>query len=488
MFAIHRRNFHNSESKDSAELIAIIEKPITTSKIMGGNSLGHGHSFVSDNRTIRKYLSKAGDLAKKNPEHLKPITELIVNALNHDEKIQQNLILHVEKLVEKEDYKTACIFANCAVRSISTKSKKEAIFVGLSLPYLAIDEKLYRVLINLTSKLGYIDAARNLVACLDGKNNDGKLIKSLDSIKNNKSSRLSYVFEKLSLKHLERKTGKKENQDPNERSSVKFPPVEVAIIAWQHRQLLRGMVARDLKMKYHKSILGYVWALIEPLAMTFTFLLIHEILRSPAEPYRPLSIMIGILHYSFFAMTFKRGTQFLESNVRLIQKVSLPKEVFLLSNVGFTFMTLLLNTLALIPLMIYYELMPTYRLLLVPVAIFCITILVLGLSMFTSILHAKLRDMGQIVNVFTKVAFYFTPVFYSLDMIIDSRIPAEYFHAYLIANPLAVYLSIIRTSILDTTFPISTDYVIIALVETFVIYILGSYYYHRKKDQAVKYL
>ena len=71
--------------------------------------------------------------------------------------------------------------------------------------------------------------------------------------------------------------------------------------------------------------------------------------------------------------------------------------------------------------MIYYELMPTYRLLLVPVAIFCITILVLGLSMFTSILHAKLRDMGQIVNVFTKVPFYFTPVFYSLDMIIDSR-------------------------------------------------------------------
>ena len=81
------------------------------------------------------------------------------------------------------------------MRAISIKSKKEAIFVGLSLPDLAIDEKLYRVLINLTSKLGYIDAARNLVACLDGDNNNGKLIRSLDSIKNNNSSRLSYVFE-----------------------------------------------------------------------------------------------------------------------------------------------------------------------------------------------------------------------------------------------------------------------------------------------------
>ena len=165
------------------------------------------------------------------------------------------------------------------MRAISIKSKKEAIFVGLSLPDLAIDEKLYRVLINLTSKLGYIDAARNLVACLDGDNNNGKLIRSLDSIKNNNSSRLSYVFEKLSLKHLERKVAKQENKNLDQPNVAKFPPIEVAIIAWQHRQLLRGMVARDLKMKYHKSILGYVWALIEPLAMTFTFLLIHEILR-----------------------------------------------------------------------------------------------------------------------------------------------------------------------------------------------------------------
>ena len=128
------------------------------------------------------------------------------------------------------------------------------------------------------------------------------------------------------MKHLERKVAKQENKNLDQPNVAKFPPIEVAIIAWQHRQLLRGMVARDLKMKYHKSILGYVWALIEPLAMTFTFLLIHEILRSPAEPYRPLSIMIGILHYSFFAMTFKRGTLFLESNVRLIQKVSCQKK------------------------------------------------------------------------------------------------------------------------------------------------------------------
>ena len=81
-------------------------------------------------------------------------------------------------------------------------------------------------------------------------------------------------------------------------------------------------------MKYHKSILGWVWAMMEPLALTLTFLLIYEIMATDPAPYRPLSIMIGILFWSFFALTLKRGTVFLESNVRLIQKVPYQKRYF----------------------------------------------------------------------------------------------------------------------------------------------------------------
>ena len=73
--------------------MAIIEKATIIGNIMGGNSLGHGQSFVSDNRTIRKHLTKAEEIAKENPEQLKPITDLINKALDQDEKIQQNLIL-----------------------------------------------------------------------------------------------------------------------------------------------------------------------------------------------------------------------------------------------------------------------------------------------------------------------------------------------------------------------------------------------------------
>ena len=63
-----------------------------------------------------------------------------------------------------------------------------------------------------------------------------------------------------------------------------------------------------------------------------------------------------------------------------------------------------------------------------------------------------------------------------------SRIPAEYVSAYLIANPMAVYLSISRTLIIGTPLRDRTDYILIAIIETLVIFIIGSYYYQAKQD------
>ena len=454
---------------------------------MGENSLGHGQSFVSDNRLIKRCLYKAEKSAKSNPADIKSVTDLILQALNYDLKIQQNLVLQVEKLVNKEDYVTACLFSNSAIRAISTKNKNEALFVGLSLPKKALDDKVYRMLIEISSKLNYYQTTKNLIQCLtehnEIKKKTAKILPEIIDVDNRKS----IVFSKLSSKHLE-KSKIESNTVEQTISERTFAPFVLPVISWKYRDLLKGMVSRELRIKYHKSILGWVWAMMEPLALTLTFLLIYEIMASNPAPYRPLSIMIGILFWSFFALTLKRGTVFLESNVRLIQKVSLPREIFLLSTCGFSIATLLLNLLALIPFLIYYELKPTVEMMLIPLVILAIATLALGISMITSILHTKLRDTGQIVNVSTRVGFYFTPVFYTIDMIADSRIPAEYVSAYLIVNPMAVYLSICRNLIMGTPLSIGIDNIIITLIETAIIFIIGSYYYQSKQDQAVKYL
>jgi len=468
--------------------MAIVEKASIIGICMGGNSLGHGQSFVSDNRQIKRCINQAVKSAKSNPDDIKSVTNLILQALNIDYKIQQNLVLQVEKLVRKEEFDIARLFSNSVIRAISTKNKNEALFVGLSLPKNAFDDKVYRMLIEICSKLNYFEATKNLIQCLSDSNEVSKKTANLLPKITDVGTRKSIIFGKLSLNHLEKSIRREDAKDTLQIKKTPPPPFVLPVIYWKHRSLLKGMISRELRMKYHKSILGWIWAMMEPLALTLTFLLIYEIMASDPAPYRPLSIMIGILFWSFFAVTLKRGTVFLESNVRLIQKVSLPREIFLLSACGFAISTLLLNLLSLVPFLVYYELKPSIEMLLLPVVILGIATLGLGISMITSILHTKLRDTGQIVNVSTRVGFYFTPVFYTIDMIADARIPAEYVSAYLVANPMAVYLSISRSLIMGTPLSIETVYIFITLIETLLIFIIGSYYYQAKQDQAVKYL
>ena len=458
---------------------------------MGDKSLGHGHSFVSDNRLIKRYLSRAVKVAKSENSESKLVTNLIQKSLNQDERIQQNLILIVERLIYENHVKGAKIFARSSIAAISSfpkytswRAKNEALYLGLSFPREALDVEAYKQLMYLCKKLKYFNAYSNLVKCIEGDVESDQLDRFNSEIGEDVNTRRSTVLEKITSKH----TVSQSDDVSVAKSKSDFPPLILPMILFRHFGLLWQMISRDLRQKYHKSILGWVWAMMEPLALTLTFLLIYEVMASDPAPYRPLSIMTGILFWYFFVTILKGGTTFLESNVRLIQKISLPREIFLLSVCGFALATLLINSLALIPFMIYYKLIPELEILLLPIIIFSIAVLALSISQITSVLHAKLRDTGQVVNVLTRVGFYFTPVFYTVEMIADSRIPAEYISAYLIINPMAVYLSVVRSMVLGTSLSIGFDYILIALLETLILYVIGSYYYQSKQDLAVKYL
>ena len=106
--------------------MAIIEKASIIGDIMGGNSLGHGQSFVSDNRRIKRCINEAVKSAKSNPNDIKTVTDFILKAFTFDDKIQQNLVLQVENLISRDDFATARIFSNSVIRAISTKNKNEA--------------------------------------------------------------------------------------------------------------------------------------------------------------------------------------------------------------------------------------------------------------------------------------------------------------------------------------------------------------------------
>ena len=91
------------------------------------------------------------------------------------------------------------------------------------------------------------------------------------------------------------------------------------------------LLSREMKVKYHNSILGYAWSILEPLALTVTFYILFTILSDSQDPYRPLTILLGILSWSLFAKTFSSGTTSIQRNSSLIQKVYFPREIFIFS-------------------------------------------------------------------------------------------------------------------------------------------------------------
>jgi len=254
----------------------------------------------------------------------------------------------------------------------------------------------------------------------------------------------------------------------------------------EYRHLLRHFISRDLKTRYHGSIIGWGWSIVEPLALTVTFYILFAILSDSTDPYRPFNILAGILAWSFFSRTLSRGTTALQRNSGLIQRIYFPREVFIFSQAGYQLVQLMLSMVVLIPLLYHYELMPSLTILYFPLAILLMGMLAVGLAFFTSIIQTRVRDMEHIVTVFLRIGFYLTPVFYTLDMITGSRIPAEYGDIYLYVNPMATYITMVRCAFTGDPLGISSTHLIVTISTTALIFLLGSMYFMRRERKAVK--
>ena len=147
-----------------------------------------------------------------------------------------------------------------------------------------------------------------------------------------------------------------------------------------------------------------------------------------------------------------------------------------------------LSLLVIIPLLIHFQLNPSPFLILLPISVVMILMLATGLAFFTSILQTKARDVEHVVTTGLRISFYLSPVFYPLDMITGGRIPEQYAEAYLIINPMATYITMIRSAFTGAPLDIPTLNLAITFATTIAIFWMGSIYFMRKERKAVKFI
>ena len=259
-------------------------------------------------------------------------------------------------------------------------------------------------------------------------------------------------------------------------------PIQMISNIRKRKNLVKNMISRDFKVNYHGHILGYLWSLLEPLALTGIFFLVFVILRGGTDTLLPLKIMIGILIFNSFARTLNNCTSCLIQNSGLIQQVYFPREIFPVSIAGFRLSSLFLSILIVIPYMIYEQIQPTELIFLLPVAMVSAVIFGQGLGMIAAIIQVKFRDLKQIVDLIVRAGFFLSGVFFGAEIIPEDKLDLFFY------NPIAVFIEMSRAAVLGDMGVLDQYVIIRSLLVSVLTFYIGSAIFIKFERKAVKYL
>ena len=211
--------------------------------------------------------------------------------------------------------------------------------------------------------------------------------------------------------------------------------------AWRHHELLWILIARDLKVRYKRSVLGFLWTLLNPLITIAIFSMVFSRIFSAFYHEYKLYMFSGVLIWNFFSIASFQGLGSLISGGGIIRKMAVPKLVFPVAAVCSNFVNFVFSLLA---LGIFIPLVGgkfSFALLWLLVALPLLLMFTVGLSLLTSTATVFLRDIRDMWEPILMVWFFLTPVFYP-----RSVVPQKYY-ALLRFNPMLSILELCRLPI-----------------------------------------
>jgi lipopolysaccharide transport system permease protein len=219
------------------------------------------------------------------------------------------------------------------------------------------------------------------------------------------------------------------------------------VALWDYRDLVKNLVAKDIKVRYMDAALGFAWALVNPLVTTLMYLVIFTYIFPSGISNYSLYLVTGILHWMFFSQVITQSPELLVANASLIKKIYFPRVLVSISN-------LLVNlVLWLFAFSVYLGLFPllggrfTLALLLYPAYLLLFVLFTFGIGLILSTLYVHFRDIKHIVDVFMQVLFWSAPILYPLDVI------GEDVRSYMLISPLVEFTEIFHLIFYDGQLP-----------------------------------
>ena len=249
----------------------------------------------------------------------------------------------------------------------------------------------------------------------------------------------------------------------------------------KYQWLLRELVSRDLKIKYRKSVLGYLWSILNPLMMMIILTIVFSTIFKFDIPNYAVYLLAGQLLFGFFSESTTMAMSSIINGAALIKKVYLPKYIFPVSRVLSSFVTMVLSMVALFIVMIATDCSVSLTIVLIPVVLLYIFVFSIGIGLMLSVLVVYFRDVEYLYGVFLNAFMYLTPIIYPISII-----PKEY-RQFMILNPMYNFIEMFRNITLYCKWPTLTDHLLCS-VYALAALVLGIWVFKNHKKNFILYI
>lgn len=220
---------------------------------------------------------------------------------------------------------------------------------------------------------------------------------------------------------------------------------------WRYRELFVILAWRDLSVRYKQTIVGILWAIIRPFLTMVVFTVIFgRIAKLPSDGSAPYALMVfaAMLPWSLFSNALSESSISLISNANLISKVYFPRMIMPVATIVTAFVDFLISFVILIGMMIFYQFVPGWQLLLLPCFIIMALLASLGPGLWITALNVKYRDFRYVIPFVVQFGLYISPVGFS------SKVVPEQWRLLYSLNPMVGVIDGFRWCILGGDSPI----------------------------------
>ncbi len=242
---------------------------------------------------------------------------------------------------------------------------------------------------------------------------------------------------------------------------------------WAYRELLYVLTMRDIKVRYKQTVLGFAWAIIQPVMLMIVFsVFFGNLAKMPSDgvPY-PIFVYAGLLPWTFFANAITTAGNSLVGSAQLVSKVYFPRLIIPLASVGAGLVDFVISAAVLLLLMVYYDVMWSMNLLLVPLLVLGASVAALAVGTFLSALNVAYRDFRYVIPFLVQFWMFATPVVYPASLVPEKWRWLLYF------NPMAGLIEGFRSAFLAK--PFDLDGFVISLAVATLLFVAGIAYFEK---------